>query len=438
MSGNTATGGRANEGGGIRTDGALTLENTTVANNQVTTEASTVGGSGIFQGGGVFQGATPTTTIHDSIVAGGTGGACDGDATIRGNWGGDHNVDSDGACGFTAIGDKAGVNPQLGPLAANGGTTLTHALSASSPAVNAGSGCTTSTDQRGRAREGVCDIGAFEFIHPRLTVVTTVSNNDGGTQTPADFNVHVRGAADVAGSPAPGTGSGRTYTLNPGTYTVAADADSRYTAALGGACAANGAVSLGESQVKTCTITESDKPPVVGKIVNAEPARGTVKIKLPKRKHFRRLTEGEQLPVGTIVDTLKGRITLHAAANRSGGRAKAVFYDGIFKLGQTKAKKPVTTLTLVEKLTGCKATGKASAAKKKRKKKRRLWGDGKGRFQTKGKHSAATVVGTKWLVEDRCTSTLTRVARGKVKVRDFVRHKTVLVKRGHKYVARPR
>ena len=49
---------------------------------------------------------------------------------------------------------------------------------------------------------------------------------------------------------------------------------------------------------------------------------------------------------------------------------------------------------------------------------------------------AATVVGTKWLVEDRCTSTLTKVARGKVRVRDFVKHKTVLVKKGRKYIAR--
>jgi hypothetical protein len=47
-------------------------------------------------------------------------------------------------------------------------------------------------------------------------------------------------------------------------------------------------------------------------------------------------------------------------------------------------------------------------------------------------------VGTKWLVEDRCTSTLTRVARGKVKVQDFVKHKTVLVKAGKKYIARAR
>ena len=86
-------------------------------------------------------------------------------------------------------------------------------------------------------------------------------------------------------------------------------------------------------------------------------------------------------------------------------------YEGLFKFSQKKGKKPLTTLTLTEKLTGCKG-GKAANIAKKKVKKRRLWGDGKGRFTTKGKHSAATVVGTKWYVEDRCNGTLTVVKRG--------------------------
>ena len=155
---------------------------------------------------------------------------------------------------------------------------------------------------------------------------------------------------------------------------------------------------------------------------------GTVKVKLPGRNRFRALTEGEQLPVGTIVDTLKGRVTLVAAGGQT-----ADFYDGIFKIGQGKGAKPLTTLTLVEELS-CPKAGNAIAAAKK--KKRRLWGDGSGKFRTKGKHSAATVVGTKWLVEDKCSSTLTRVVRGRVSVRDFVKKKTVIVRAGKKYVAR--
>ena len=43
--------------------------------------------------------------------------------------------------------------------------------------------------------------------------------------------------------------------------------------------------------------------------------------------------------------------------------------------------------------------------------------------------------GTKWLVEDRCTSTLTRVVRGSVRVRDG--KKRVIVRKGKRYIARP-
>ena len=164
------------------------------------------------------------------------------------------------------------------------------------------------------------------------------------------------------------------------------------------------------------------------------PARGTIKVKRPGAKRFRKLADnGAQLPVGTTVDALKGRVTIVAASDDGGGTDTAVFYGGIFKIGQTKGDKPTTILSLTEKLS-CPKAGTAIAAAKK--KKRRLWGDGEGKFRTKGKHSAATVVGTKWLVEDRCTSTLTRVVRGRVSVRDFAKKKTVIVRAGKRYTAR--
>ena len=60
-----------------------------------------------------------------------------------------HNLigQTNGCAGFTngVNGDKVGsiltgaINPLLGPLANNGGTTQTHALLPSSPALNAGS-----------------------------------------------------------------------------------------------------------------------------------------------------------------------------------------------------------------------------------------------------------------------------------------------------------
>ena len=172
-------------------------------------------------------------------------------------------------------------------------------------------------------------------------------------------------------------------------------------------------------------------PPVAGKTVNVEPVSGKVTIKRRGSNRFVALTAEAQIPVGSTIDTRRGRIAI-TAAQGGGKTASSDFFDGLFKLTQTKGSKPLTTLTLTERLS-CPRKASAAAAKKK---KRRLWGDGKGRFQTKGKHSAATVVGTRWLVEDRCTSTLTRVVRGRVSVRDFVKRKTVIVRAGKRYTAR--
>ena len=80
------------------------------------------------------------------------------------------------------------------------------------------------------------------------------------------------------------------------------------------------------------------------------------------------------------------------------------------------------------------AQGVAIAQKKP--KSRKLWGNGKGKFRTRGQYSAATVRGTTWLVQDTCTTTLTRVTQGVVAVNDFAKRKTVLVKKGKRYTAR--
>jgi Legume lectin domain len=185
----------------------------------------------------------------------------------------------------------------------------------------------------------------------------------------------------------------------------------------------------GTSQPPAAEARQELPEPEAGEEVNALPKSGTVRVKVAGTNRFVELEEGQQIPVGSVVDTTKGRVTIVAA-----GGQQADFFDGIFRLSQGKGAKPLTTLTLVEALS-CPKAGRAVAAAKK-KKKRRLWGDGSGKFRTEGKHSAATVVGTRWLVEDRCASTLTKVTRGKVRVRDFVKRKNVVVRAGKQYVAR--
>ena len=46
--------------------------------------------------------------------------------------------------------------------------------------------------------------------------------------------------------------------------------------------------------------------------------------------------------------------------------------------------------------------------------------------------------GTRWLVEDRCDGTLTRVTKGSVVVRDFARDKRKILRAGESYLARAR
>jgi hypothetical protein len=178
---------------------------------------------------------------------------------------------------------------------------------------------------------------------------------------------------------------------------------------------------------------------VVGKKFVARPTRGTVKIKLPGTNRYIVLKAGAQIPTGTIVDTTHGRITLTTAVG--GGKTQhADFYQGIFRVTQSRGRKPLTTLALAGPKPTCTTGAHASAAsrtkKKKKVKTRKLWGSGHGSFRTKGELSSATVRGTTWLTEDSCAGTLTRVTQGVVQVQDFRRHKKVLVRAGHRYLAR--
>jgi hypothetical protein len=171
-------------------------------------------------------------------------------------------------------------------------------------------------------------------------------------------------------------------------------------------------------------------PPVAGKTVNLKLLIAPVTYKVPGAKSFVTLTGEVQVPIGTTVNTDHGRVNITSAADLKGGTNKSWFYDGTFKIGQAVAARPVTQLTLTGPALDC---GNAAAA---RPKKRKLWGLGSGAFSTRGQFSAATVRGTKWVVEDNCQGTLTRVVHGVVAVRDFVRHKTILLRAGEHYLAK--
>ena len=173
-------------------------------------------------------------------------------------------------------------------------------------------------------------------------------------------------------------------------------------------------------------------PPVVAQTVNAEVKSGTVRIQLRGTNRFIELEAGRQIPMGSTIDTRNGRVTL-TSADGSGGTQTADFYDGIFRVTQTRGPRPVTVLTLTEQLSCPRGRGSAAQGGVKT---RKLVGQRPWRFRTVGRYSAATVRGTIWLTQDRCDSTLIRVTQGSVTVRDLVKRKNVVVRRGGRYTAR--
>jgi len=186
ISGNTASG---NGGGvvfytlGANPAHALIVQNSTVANN-------TAGGLG----GGIGRvGTQGTVTLFSSIVADNIAGV---GADLAGDFAADFCLLEDTSAATVMGNSNIGGDPMLMPLADYGGPTFTHKLSATSPAIDAGSNSKSfSADQRGggfvrtfndpgfpNVSDGT-DIGAFELQPlPAPPKVTTIQVNDGSAQ----------------------------------------------------------------------------------------------------------------------------------------------------------------------------------------------------------------------------------------------------------------
>src|SRR5438093_12083577 len=245
ISGNSAV----NDGGGLQ-----------VANVSATLTNVTITANSAADGGGIYR-TIATVVLRNAIVANNTaGGNCNTTMVSAGN-----NLDSGATCGLSGVGDLSNTDPLPGPLQNNGGQTDTHALTAGSPALDAGTntGC-PAADQRGVARpfdgngDGTptCDIGAYEFNIPPpasadLSLTMTVDNptpNVGGTIT---FTLTVSN-----GGPDTATGVAATDLLPAGyTYTGDNSASTGTTYASGTGLWTIGALTSGASIALTITVT---------------------------------------------------------------------------------------------------------------------------------------------------------------------------------------
>ena len=194
-------------GGALFNSGAASLVNCTIAFNTGSGGAGGGGGGGALgihwggsggaggNGGSGFGGVDGTCNLVNCTVAWNRGNAGGGGAGGAAGWSAERpgapgaNGTSGSAWGGTACGPlvntliasntPAGgdsfLDPKLGPLADNGGPTLTLALLPGSPAIDAGNtSLAPVTDQRGFPRPVglAADIGAFEYspMVPTITI----------------------------------------------------------------------------------------------------------------------------------------------------------------------------------------------------------------------------------------------------------------------------
>ena len=247
INGNSAT----DVGGGITTNGPITLQNDTISSNSSGND-STSGGAGINAfGKGVYQ---YVNTLFQGNSATGSGVVsncgCSGlscNSGVMVSLG--HNLADDATCALSGSGDMANTSAALGAMAGNGGPTETRALASGSPAIDAGDNANCpNTDQRGSMRPAdgslknteICDIGAFELFIPRADL--HVSGKGGPDRVPHGasakasftFTNDSTTASDatavvITTDPMPGNYSlsGATMTTAAGTSDCAFDSSSR-------------------------------------------------------------------------------------------------------------------------------------------------------------------------------------------------------------------
>lgn len=182
--------------------------------------------------------------------------------------------------------------------------------------------------------------------------------------------------------------------------------------------------------------------PVPEKSGTATTESGTVLVQAPGGA-FVPLSGTQSIPVGSLVDTTKGVVRLKAAASGKVKTRAGSFGGAVFKFTQKRqkvgGKRLLTTRLALRggRFSAC-GTRSADGTSSRRRVVRYLKAKANGRFAVVGKNSSGIERGTRWTTSDTCTGTLTAVQQGAVAVTDFAKQKTVVVKAGHSYLARPR
>ncbi|MGZ4779090.1 MAG: choice-of-anchor Q domain-containing protein, partial [Thermoanaerobaculia bacterium] len=220
----TFSGNTASFGGAIMASaGTVLIKSTTFSGNQATSggEGGTLGAIGT----GV------TVTLQNDILANSIVNGLPFDPTchpissaVFTSLGNNLSTDAAAGCGFIGT-DLTNANAGLAVLADNGGPTKTHALLASSAALDAGSCSGLTVDQRNFSRPvgAACDIGSFERQAYSTTISAVQSATSSVVGEPVTFTATVTPSV-------PGTPTGTVTFGTLGTAPLAANGTATITA----------------------------------------------------------------------------------------------------------------------------------------------------------------------------------------------------------------
>ena len=403
---------------------------------------------GVTAGGALGEGDVASSDIED--LAGGAGGDSltgnGGANTITGNGGADTVAGGDGGDALAGGGGRDALGGGAGDDSLDGG--------ADPDRLDGGAGADVLGGGEGR------DLADYGARPENLTVTLDGAAGDGAAGEGDNVGADVEDVLGGAGADT-FTGNGSANALEGGAGEDYVDGAAGADALTGGdagdvirardgdgdqlACGPGPDFVIGDPGDASTADCERVDPgvrqrPQTRDSAVVEPARGSLAMSPAGIQRTVPLQDTVVLPLRSLVDAARGAANVTSTRDRVGRSQTAQFYDGAFRVAQTAGGRPVTEMALEGgDFSSCPAAtrrrGAARASQAKRSV-RRLWGNGKGRFRTKGRFGVASVRGTEWLTDDRCDGTLIRVTQGSVTVRDLRARRTVIVRAGSSYLAR--
>jgi hypothetical protein len=174
--------------------------------------------------------------------------------------------------------------------------------------------------------------------------------------------------------------------------------------------------------------------PTLGVEVNVAPVPGSGPVLIGVDGEFVPLEEAEQIPIGSVINAIRGSVRLVTAVGPGPGTQAGTFSGGVFQVLQSPSR-GARGLTVL-RLTGASFDRCRRAPGRSRRTIRRLHSSTNGRFRTLGRVASATHRGrAAWLTADRCDGTLTQVSRGSVVVRNLRRRERVRLRPGGTFLA---